>query len=102
MSTKLLMTVSAVSVALGAGFIQPASAESYFTWGNSVYGSDGFSAWSFGNSVYGNDGYSAWSSGNSVYGNDGYSSYSFGNMTFGGYGRNRTTCIYYGNMLICN
>ena len=87
MSTKLLMTVSAVSVALGAGFIQPASAESYFTWGNSVYGSDGFSAWSFGNSVYGNDG---------------YSSYSFGNMTFGGYGSNRTTCIYYGNMLICN
>lgn len=114
MKTKLLMSVSLVAVSACFAFGSDANAQSYWSFGNSVYGSDGFSAYSFGNSVYGNDGYSAYSFGNSVYGNDGYSSYSFGNSTYGNdgyssysfgnstYGSDGTTCTYFGNTMYCN
>ena len=69
--TKLLMSVSAT--ALTVFISSTAISQSYYTFGNSIYGSDGFSGYSFGNSFYGNDGYSSYSFGNSTYGNDGYS-----------------------------
>ena len=82
---KLLCSVAAATIAIPisvSSLPTSVNAESCFTWGNSVYCSDGFSGFQWGNTFYGNDGYSAFSWGNSTYGNDGFSSFT-GNSTYG-------------------
>ena len=95
--TKLLMSVSAT--ALTVCISSPTISQTYYSFGNSTYSSDGYSAHRYGNITYGSDGTTAFSYGNSTYGSDGYSSHSYGNMTYGSDG---TTCITIGNTSFCN
>lgn len=84
MRLKLLMTVSATTLLVSTTAMTSVMAQTYFSWGNSIYGSDGFSATRWGNTVYGNDGYSSTRWGNSIYGNDG------------------SSCVIWGNVMYCN
>ena len=80
MKTKLLMSVSITALTV---FVAAESfSQSYYSFGNSIYGSDGYSSYSIGNSTYGNDGYSTYSIGNSIYGSDGRSCYTIGNSAY--------------------
>ena len=63
--TKLLISVSATALTI---FISSASiSQTYYSFGNSIYGNDGYSSYSFGNSTYGSDGRSCYSIVNSTY-----------------------------------
>ena len=71
LSKKIIQTVSVLTVSTPL-IIGPMSSSvnagvSCYTYGNSIYCSDGFSGYSYGNSFYGNDGFSAYSYGNSFY-----------------------------------
>lgn len=86
---------------------------SYTQYGNSIYGSDGYSATRIGNTVYDNQGNTYSRYGNTTYGSDGSSYTRYGNTTYdnsGGsvttygntsYGSDGSSCTRYGNTMYC-
>ncbi len=60
---KIIVTATVLSIS------QVSYAESYSTYGNTTYGSDGTSYSQYGNTTYGSDGTSYSQYGNTLYGN---------------------------------
>ena len=81
-SLKLIMSVSTI-VAVSGLALPLVAGETWSTYGDHTYGSDGTSYSSYGNTDYGSDGTSYSNYGNSSYGSDGSSLHCYGNHCYG-------------------
>ena len=79
MITGKKMVLAVTMVGLSAAV----SAQTYQRFGNTTFGSDGYSSQRFGNTTFGSDGTTQQRFGNTTFGSDGTTYQRFGNTTFG-------------------
>lgn len=89
-------------------------ADSYNTYGSTIYGSDGTTYNRIGNTTFGSDGSSYSTYGNTTYGSNGKSYSTYGNTTYGSdgttynrignttYGSNGSSCSRFGSTTYCH